>query len=187
MAKRRGSLEVERVIADDMKSLGELLSRPLTAARLGEWKRSVGSLLPLKGTIFGAIRWSTSMAPLLTARHEDAFEIRLTHTESYIDYRGGPHWVTIVAPDRPPSKWSGPDDADYFRVSFLASGLVPERVYSLDVAFTTEAHWQEVNPLMHRVHAIEPPGRQFTAGEITFLEPFEVTHRIVTTATGRHG
>ena len=186
MARARGNLEVERVFADNIELLGALLARPLTAARLAKWKRSAGSIAALEGTIFGAIRWSTGMAPLLTPRREDAFEIRLSHTESFLDYDGGPHWVTIVAPDRPPTKWSGPDDADYLRVSFVASGLVPGRDYSLDIAFTPEARWQEVNPLMHRVHAIEPRHRGFTAGEISFLEPFEVTHRIVTTPTGRH-
>ena len=159
-------------------SLNTLLARPLSGTLLDEWKGSIKNLPIFKGTVFGSIRLLKTMDPLLTPKHADAFEIRLTHTETKPSYEGGRlHWVTIVAPGLPPLKWDGPDNDEYYRVSFMTSGLVAQRIYSLDVSFTAQARWEFS---AEDFHWIEPPGRQFSVDKISFLDPFEVRHRIVT-------
>ena len=70
-------------LARDMMSLNTLLARPLSGTLLDEWKGSIKNLPIFKGTVFGSIRWLKTMDPLLTPKHADAFELRLTHTEPY--------------------------------------------------------------------------------------------------------
>ena len=60
----------------------------------------------------------------------------------------------------------------------MFSGLVAQRIYSLDVSFTAQARWESGDPLLRRLHSIEPPGREFSVDDISFLDPFEVKHRI---------
>jgi hypothetical protein len=177
----------DAALARDMMSLNTLLARPLSGTVLDKWKGSAKNLSVFKGTVFGSIRWLKTMDPLLTPKHADAFKIRLTHTETKLsyDYEGGAHWITLVALDLPPSKWDGPDDDEYYRVSFVTSGLVAQRIYSLDVSFTAQARWESRNPLMRRVYSIEPLGREFSVDDISFLDPFEVKHRIVASEAGR--
>src|SRR5262249_24624902 len=118
----------DAALARDMMSLNTLLARPLTGTLLDEWKGSIKNPHIFKGTVFGSIRWLKTMDPLLTPKHADAFEIRLTHTETVLSYEGGElHFVTIVAPGLPPSKWDGPDNDEYYRVSFMTSRLVAQR------------------------------------------------------------
>jgi hypothetical protein len=76
-------------------SLNTLLARPLSGTLLDEWKGSIKNLPIFKGTVIGSIRWLKTMDPLLTPKHADAFELRLTHTETYPSYEGGLHWVTM--------------------------------------------------------------------------------------------
>jgi hypothetical protein len=179
MATGSSDPHTDAALARDMMSLNTLLARPLSGTLLDEWKGSIKNLPIFKGNVFGSIRWLKTMDPLLTPKHADAFEIRLTHTETVLSYEGGPHWVTIVAPGLPPSKWDGPDDDEYYRVSFMTSGLVAQRIYSLDVSFTAQARWESRNPMLRRVHSIEPLGREFSVDDISFLDPFEVKQRIV--------
>ena len=179
MATGSSDPHTDAALARDMMSLNKLLARPLTRTLLDEWKGSIKNPHIFKGTVIGSIRWLKTMDPLLTPKHADAFEIRLTHTQKVLDYEGGPHCVAIVALDLPPSKWDGPDNDEYYRVTFMTSGLVAQRIYSLDVSFTAQARWESRNPLLERFHWIEPPGRQFSVDDISFLDPFEVKHRIV--------
>jgi hypothetical protein len=109
MATGSSDPHTDAALARDMMSLNTLLARPLSGTLLDEWKGSIKNLPIFKGNVFGSIRWLKTMDPLLTPKHADAFEIRLTHTETVLSYEGGPHWVTIVAPGLPPSKWDGPD------------------------------------------------------------------------------
>ena len=179
MATGSSDPHTDAALAHDLMSLNTLLARPLSGTLLDEWKGSIKNLPIFKGTVFGSIRWLKTMDPLLTPKHADAFEIRLTHTETKPSYEGGLHWVTIVAPGLPPSKWDGPDNDEYYRVSFMTSGLVAQRIYSLDLSFTAQARWEvSRNPLMRRVYSIEPLGREFSVDDISFLDPFEVKHRI---------
>jgi len=172
---------MDAALASDMMSLNTLLARPLSGTLLDEWKGSIKNLHIFKGTVFGSIRWLKTMDPLLTPKHADAFEIRLTHPETYPDYEGGVlHWVTLVALDLPPSKWDGPDNDEYYRVTFMTSRLVAQRIYSLDVSFTAQARWESRNPLLGEgLYSIEPLGREFSVDDISFLDPFEIRHRIV--------
>ena len=180
MATGSSDPHTDAALAHDLMSLNTLLARPLSGTLLDEWKRSIKNLPIFKGTVIGSIRWLKTMDPLLTPKHADAFEIRLTHTQNVLDYEGGAHCVTIVALDLPPSKWDGPDNDEYYRVSFMTSGLVAQRIYSLDVSFTAQARWEvSRNPLMRRVYSIEPLVREFSVDDISFLDPFEVKHRIV--------
>jgi hypothetical protein len=171
----------DAALAHDMMSLNTLLARPPSGTLLDEWKGSIKNLPIFKGTVFGSIRWLKTMDPLLTPKHADAFEIRLTHTEKHLDLEGGAHWVTLPALDLPPSKWDGPDNDEYYRVSFVRSGLVDQRIYSLNVSFTAQARWESRNPLLpgEGFHSIEPLGREFSVPDIYLLDPFEVKHRIV--------
>ena len=171
----------DAALARDMMSLNKLLARPLTRTLLDEWKGSIKNLHLFEGIVFGSIRWLKTMDRLLTPTHADAFEIRLSHMQTVPDHEpDGVHLITIPAPDLPPSKWDGPDNDEYYRVSFMTSGLVAQRIYSLDVSFTAQARWEvSRNPLMRRVYSIEPLGREFSVDDISFLDPFEVKHRIV--------
>jgi hypothetical protein len=180
MATGSSDPHTDAALAHDMMSLNTLLARPLSGTLLDEWKGSIKNPHIFKGTVFGSIRWLKTMEPLLTPKHADAFEIRVTHTENKLDFEGGEaHWVTIVAPDLPPSKWDGPDHDEYYRVTFMTSRLVAQRIYFLDVSFTAQARWESRNPLLGGFHWIEPPGREFSVDDISFLDPFEVKHRIV--------
>ena len=168
----------DAALARDMMSLNKLLARPLTRTLLDEWKGSIKNLHLFEGIVFGSIRWLKTMDRLLTPTHADAFEIRLSHMQTVPDHEpDGVHLITIPAPDLPPSKWDGPDNDEYHRVSFITSRLVAQRPYSLEVSFTAQARWEFS---AEDFHWIEPPGRQFSVDKISFLDPFEVRHRIVT-------
>ena len=137
----------DAALARDMMSLNKLLARPLTRTLLDEWKGSIKNLPIFKGTVIGSIRWLKTMDPLLTPKHADAFELKLTYTQNVLDHKDdGVHCVTIVGLDLPPSKWDGPDHDEYYRVTFMTSRLVAQRIYFLDVSFTAQARWESRNP-----------------------------------------
>jgi hypothetical protein len=168
----------ETALKADLKSLNDLLISPITSSTLQNWIDSLKSKLVFKGTVFGSIRWSKQMPPLLTPKHADAFQIALSHTETFIDYEGGAHLVTLIAPNLPPTKWDGPDDDEYYRVSFMSIGLDPEKLYTVRVTFTDKAVWTRGN-LIRLVHAIEPPSQNFKIKDISSLDPFEVKQNLV--------
>ena len=180
MATGSSDPHTDAALAHDLMSLNTLLARPLSGTLLDEWKGSIKNPHIFKGTVFGSIRWLKTMEPLLTPKHADAFELKLHHTQNVRDHKDdGVHCVTLVAWDLPPSKWDGPDNDEYYRVTFMTSGLAAKRIYSLDVSFTAQARWESRNPQLEGFHWIEPLGRQFSVDDISFLDPFEVRHRIV--------
>ena len=160
----------------NLQSLSDLLVKPVTATRFNEWKTHLGDVFAIKGTVFGSIRWAKTMRPLITQNHADAFTLVLTHTQDILvgTIGGEARWETVIAPNNPPSKWSGPDDDQYYRVSFLSSGLDPEKAYTLQVSFSSQARWASTGMLrLH--HVIEPASRVFKPRDISMLEPFDVT------------
>jgi len=165
----------------ELESLGSVLGRSLSRESLGSWaegsdfRRKI-----LADTLWGSIYWRRSMGRPLTPKLSIAFVIEHVSWQSKLEYTdGGYRFIDLLSPHSEPSKWDGPDDDDYHRVTFMTQATQGHN--QIRVGFAPGVGWQHgiqlpVTKLGYR--DIAPPWRDFEKGEIGYvLEPFEVVIR----------
>lgn len=164
----------------ELASFQTELTRPITGKLLDVWIAGIETReFLLAGTVWGTIRWRKSLGRPLLSPMSGAFEIRHGFWQEKTDYvEGGYKTVEIYAPLAPPSKWDGPDDDDYHRVSFTAEAKAGDEQL-IAVAFAAGVPWQPTKPFQRASHrVIDPPQRGFHHdGRRTVLEPFNVIRK----------
>ncbi len=163
----------------DLATLHKILAKPITRDSVAQLESAVNITRLLGLFAFGMIRWPKGSPKLLTPKHADAFDITLTHTQTFLEYEpDGVHFITLIVPDFPPTKWDGPDDDAYFRVSFFATGLRRDIDYTVSVRFTPLAKWEHT-VFAGGFHVIDPPARTFKLNDGAVIAPFDVKTELV--------
>jgi hypothetical protein len=160
--------------------LGQLLDTALTFESFDRWKATLDPNIDVFSRIaVGSIQWRKSVGKLTSPTLASAFTIRLSHWDTVIEYTpGGYRLVDLEVPHSEPSKWDGPEDDSWYRVSFLAGGLRQGTEYDLRVTFSDQARWAYAGKYaLVGTRVIEPAARSFVKAGATFIEPFEVIRR----------
>jgi hypothetical protein len=169
-------------VEQELKSLRSVLGRPVTRESLSHWIE--GSAIRqefLADTLWGAIRWRKSIGRPLVPTLATAFIIEHVSWQCVHTYHpeGGPQYVDVLYPHREPSKWDGPDDDDYHRVSFMTQTVQGKNRIKVD--FAANVGWQhgiERQITERGYRDIDPPARDFNKSERGYVvEPFEVVIR----------
>jgi hypothetical protein len=169
----------------ELESLQKLLSEPITAAVLTRWVSGSASRAGLLDhLVWGSIRWSRDLGLPQAPTHAAAFTI--LHEYHQLVFEVGPGgeiidkstWVPLPTP----STWDGPDDDEYYRVSFQTPWAVSPWENRLYVRLADHVPWERVIPRVERsFKLIEPLGVYFglMGQRFTVLPEFEVVEQIV--------
>ncbi len=170
-------------LESELTSFQTLLDKPITEELLDRWitdtrvRDRSGVANILSNTIWGTIRWPKSFGRPLGSTLASAFVIKHVHWDSRMEITpsGVARIIDILAPHPEPSKWDGPDDEDYYRVSFMAD--TPQRPTRIRVSFAEDIRWEKIlgTYIIRGYRDIAPSERQFIKGDkMSVLEPFEV-------------
>jgi hypothetical protein len=160
-----------------LSSFQTVLSQPFTVDRVNHWLAENERYRPilttiLSRTVWGEIRWQKALGRPFSPTLASAFVIEHSHQQSVMEYvGGGVKFIDILAPHPEPSKWDGPDDEEYYRVSFKAETPqgYPTRIR---VNFAAQVGWEHQG---RGFRFISPPEKQFLKSDkFTVLEPFEI-------------
>ena len=164
----------------ELATLKPLLAAPMTKDRLDHW---VGELRVradiLADTVWGTIRWSKALGRPYSATLAGAFKIEHTHVQFVKEFvQGGARYIELTVPHAEPSKWDGPEDDEYFRVSFMASAAEGQQT-RIRVNFANGVGWEPRLFVTGRGYRdIEPAERRFAKSNSRLvLEPFDVVSK----------
>lgn len=169
--------ELDSVLVErELETFSTVLLSPVTRERLDDW--AGGTMIRadiLSDTVWGTIRWRKSLGRPLAASLAAAFVIehRSWQTELVID-KGVGRWVKLTIPHPEPSKWDGPHDDEFYRVSFMAAAS--QRETRIRVDFAAGVAWERrIQVVGPGYKDIDPPSIYFEKGDKRHvLEPFEV-------------
>jgi hypothetical protein len=167
--------QVERELA----SFQSVLDLPIVEERLDGWlEDSAIRKMMFANTVWGTIRWPKSLGRPLSHTLASAFVIDHVHWDSIPEfYDGGIKYIQLLAPHPEPSKWDGPDDENFHRVSFMAQ--TPQRQTQISVKFTPHVAWNHIGGSVYR--HIDSPQRRFLKDDGAYvLKPFEVISAVIT-------
>jgi len=161
----------------ELQTLGPLLKAPITKLSLDGWARGRAQRNDLLAdTIWGTIRWAKSLGRPLAPTLAQAFRIEHAHHQLIKEIRPtGIRYIDLVAPHSEPSKWDGPEDDSFFRVSFMAEAVEGQET-RISVRFADHIGWEARMHVLGRSYLdIEPAERRFAKPKSRLvLEPFEV-------------
>jgi len=184
MMHERDPLLLERELA----SLKDVLVQPISEKRFDDWIADIRvrtgtdfSTLFSK-TVWGSIRWKKSIGRPVAPTLASAFVIEHIHWDTVLvgTPDGRIKYVDLVAPHKEPSKWDGPDDGDYYRVSFMTE--TPQRPTRIRMNFAAHIGWEWEHPseilLRSSYRDIIPSERYFLKDDkLSILDPFEVVKK----------
>ena len=125
--------------------------------------------------IVGEIRWPKWMPTISAPNRGDYFTLKLTYWTEKLDRRTGGA-EKIFTQLLPFMTKNGPDDDEYFRVSFMATRQQTHYEMTLEITPNDEALWRP-EPSFRR-HVVAPASRAFTADKTgPLLDPFDVEVR----------
>jgi hypothetical protein len=129
-------------------------------------------------TVWGTIQWPKSMGRPITPTLAAAFKI--DHTAWQIIEWGPPEArmsQELPLPTTPLSIWDGPNDSNYYRVTFM--GYPSLRENAINVSFAAGVGWEKRIQVIPGYRIISPSGRAFhhLAGKRTVLETFNVLNK----------
>jgi hypothetical protein len=176
----------------ELASLQGVLRQPITEKRFNDWiddirvRTGTDFSTIFSNTIWGTIRWKKAIGRPLAPTLASAFVIEHIHWDTVMDVTpdGRVKYVDILAPHKEPSKWDGPDDADYYRVSFMTE--TPQRPTRIRVNFAAQVGWGSSHPIFLRssFRDITPSERYFLKGDkLSILDPFEVVKKSILMGT----
>lgn len=171
------------LLEHELKSFQSVaFSQPITAERLAHWSK--GSVIRreiLATSIWGTIQWRKSIGRPLAPTLASAFVIEHVSWQSKLEYTqdGGFKFIDLVVPHSEPWKWDGPEDENYYRVSFMTE--TTQRPNRIRVNFAANIGWEhQIETIGRGYRDIEPSERQFLKGEEPYvIEPFEVVRRLI--------
>jgi hypothetical protein len=178
--------ELDPVLAErELASFQTVLGLPITGEQLDHWfkdgmvRRDLLSNI-FSNTVWGTIRWRKSMGRPLAPTLASAFVIEHISWQSEtigITPTGEPKYTDLVVPHPEPSKWDGPGDEDYYRVSFMAE--TAQQQSQIRVNFAAHIAWEHRTAFVRRGYRdIDPSERLFLTGDKWYvLEPFEVIRK----------
>lgn len=174
----------------ELASLQGVLLQPISEKRFNDWiddirvRTGTDFSTLFANTVWGSIRWKKSIGRPLVPTLASAFVIEHIHWDTVMvgTPDGRIKAVDLVAPHKEPSKWDGPDDADYYRVSFMTE--TPQRPTRIRMNFATHVGWEWEHPsqvfLRSSYRDIIPSERYFVKGDkLLILDPFEVVKKSV--------
>jgi hypothetical protein len=155
------------------------LTEPITSEWVSDLKNSDVVPLLLGPTVWGTIQWRKSLGRPWGKSLGDVFWIEHTGTQVVLvgTPPGSAHEETAIVPLPEPSKWDGPEDDDYFRVSFMTytgpgyNTIEPKWIFPL--YWETETESFEVLGLDGSFREISPPAQGWNGDDVV-LDPFEI-------------
>jgi hypothetical protein len=155
------------------KIVGEL-TEPVHIEAVTEWTANIPEL---KDTIWGSIQWRKSLGRPAGRRPADGFSIlHQSHPPGPYDAKTG-KFVDLPAPHNEPTKWDGPEDDEYYRVTFMV-WEAPNEKQSVDVGFAFPLRWktgsESVTVKVGPFRKISPSSQGWNGGDPGVLGPFEV-------------
>ena len=165
------------IASRELQTLEPLFKLPITKLGLDGW---VGGSSPraelVADTIWGTIRWAKSLGRPTSATLAEAFVIEHVHhqvTKKFV--RGGVKFVDLFPPHLGLTKWDGPEDETFFRVSFVSEALEGQQT-RVRVRFADHISWPtRIHVPGHTYLDIEPAVQHFVKPKsLLVLAPFEV-------------
>jgi hypothetical protein len=148
------------------------LAEPVHVEAVGEL---TAKFPELRDTIWGSIQWRKSLGRPAGPRLADGFSILHMSSKSVQDAITG-KVLEIPEPHFEPTKLDGPEDDEYYRVTFMAreaGGL-----QSVDVDFAFPLGWETGNESLivkfGPFREISPSSQSWHGGDAIVLGPFEV-------------
>ncbi len=163
----------------ELETLHTVLLSPITTERLVSW--TSGSVIRadiLANTIWGTIRWRKTLGRPTVPVLASAFVIEHRSWQEELNIVNGVgHWERITVPHGEPSKWDGPEDDEFYRVSFMSASTQLETRIRVD--FASAAGWERPIHIIGRgFNDIEPHWRWFATGSAPrVLAPFEIIRK----------
>jgi hypothetical protein len=176
------------LVERELATFHTVLKSPITAAGLDHWvKDGVIRADILSNTVWGMIRWRKALGRPNTVTLASAFVIERTCWQTELVFeKGALREKTFLVPLREPSKWDGPDDEDYYRVSFMAD--TPQLTTRVRVDFAPLTAWEHGIQMIAGFRDIEPSGAGFVKGsQRVVLDPFEVVRKSYSPGNLRSG
>ena len=165
------------VASRELLTLEPLFTKPITKSSLDGWAGGSGVREDLlANTIWGTIRWAKSLRKPLAPTLAEAFKIEHAHHQWIVLPRPGhPRFIDLLAPHPEPSKWDGPEDESFFRVSFMAEAFEGQET-RIRVRFADHIGWETRIHMLRRSYLdIEPAEQRFSKPKTRLvLAPFEV-------------
>ena len=165
------------IASRELQTLEPLFKLPITKLGLDGW---VGGSSPraelVADTIWGTIRWAKSLGRPTSPTLAQAFVIEHVHHQVETDYTPGKTgFVDLFPPHTGLTKWDGPEDETFFRVSFVSEGLEGQQT-RISVRFADHIRWPTRVHVPGRTYLeIEPAVQHFLKPKsLLVLAPFEV-------------
>jgi hypothetical protein len=176
----RLSHELDPVLVDrELQTLDTVLLGPITTERLTSWTAtSVIRADILANTIWGTIRWRKTLGRPTLPVLASAFVIEHRSWQQELNIVNGVgRYERITVPHGEPSKWDGPEDDEFYRVSFLSASTQLETRIRVD--FAPGVSWDRRIQIIGRgFNDIEPPWRWFAKGTAPrVLAPFDIIRK----------
>jgi len=164
----------------ELETFQTVLGSTVTRDRLDRWTKGSDIRAGIvANTVWGTIRWRKGLGRPTVSVLANAFVIEHRSWQEKLNIVNGVgHWVRIIAPHDEPSKWDGPEDDEWYRVSFMS--VSPQLETRIRVDFAPHVAWERnPNPqVISGYNDIEPQWRWFAQGATPrVLEPFEVLRK----------
>ncbi len=155
----------------DIKLFDTITAHPLDSVITRDLlKRLQGELL-LKDTVIGEIRWPKSWTTATVADRGSRFLLTISFITEELDLNTG-RTIKLNTTIMPFKTKNGPDDANFYRVSFMAPGLASGKEYTIQILTLDQSLWPEPAD-EHRL--VFPDLRHFVFGKNgQVLDPFDV-------------
>jgi hypothetical protein len=155
----------------DAKLLDTITLHPLDSEITKDLLRRLQSELLLKDTVIGEIRWPKSWTTATVADRGSRFLLTLSYITKVLDLETG-RTIKLNTTIMPFKTKNGPDDENYYRVSFMAPRLGAGTEYTIQILTLDQSLWPEPAD-EHRL--VYPDSRVFVFGENgQVLDPFDV-------------